>query len=133
MRTGRLIAVAVLALSLALGACADRPAPEPAAAEQGAVPAREDAPATPEAQDAAGTSAPQAAGMTRPAATDGLQDKDGNPIAIVPFDIESVPLSSVALGELPFFSLPDGYAPVNRPTRRAFARFPFRIGEGLHW
>lgn len=133
MRTGRLIAVAVLALSLALGACADRPAPEPAAAEQGAVPAREGAPATPEAQDTAGTRAPQAAGMTTPAATDGLQDKDGNPIAIVPFDIENVPMSSVAMGELPFFSLPDGYAPVNRPTQRAFARFPFRIGEGLHW
>jgi outer membrane protein OmpA-like peptidoglycan-associated protein len=133
MRTGRLVAVAVLSLSLALTACADRPAPEPVAAEQDAAPAREDAPATPEAQDAAGTRAPQAAGVTGPAATDGLQDKDGNPIAIVPFEIESVPPSGVAMGELPFFSLPAGYAPVNRPTQRAFARFPFRIGEGLHW
>src|SRR5690606_34511006 len=63
----------------------------------------------------------------------GLEDKEGNPIALVPFDIENVPLSSASLGELPFFSMPAGYGPVNRPDQRSFARFPFRLGDGLHW
>ena len=130
MRTGRLIAVAALALSLTLTACGDSPAPEPASAEPDAVPVLEDAP-TSDVQAAMEAPTPQA--TTGSAASDGLQDKAGNPIAIVPFDIEGVPLSSVALGELPFVSFPDGYGPLNRPTRRAFARFPFRMGDGLHW
>lgn len=75
--------------------------------------------------------------MTAAAAPDApasaLVDKEGNPITLVPFDIDSVPVSSAALGELPFFSMPDGYGPVNRPRQRAFARFPFRLGDGLHW
>ncbi|MFT3763767.1 MAG: OmpA family protein [Pseudoxanthomonas sp.] len=52
---------------------------------------------------------------------------------LLPFDTDSLPLSTRALGDLPFFSLPSGYGPVNEPTRRAFARFPFRLGEGVHW
>jgi len=131
MRTGRLIAVAALALSLALAACGGSPAPEPAAAGPDTVPVRDEASPAPDAREAAQPSATQ--DPPAPAAADGLQDKDGNPIAIVPFDIEEVPLSSVELGELPFVSFPDGYGPVNRPDKRAFARFPFRLGDGLHW
>src|SRR5690606_17215976 len=86
-----------------------------------------------ETEDATQSPAAPAADATGAAGNGGLQDKEGNPIAIMPFDIEDVPLSSVTLGELPFFSLPEGYAPLNRPSRRAFARFPFRIGDGLHW
>lgn len=62
-----------------------------------------------------------------------LLDKQGNPIAWVPFDIDSVPASTQPLGELPFFSLPAGYAPVNLEHKRGYARFPFRLGDGLHW
>ena len=131
MRTGRLFAIA--ALALALGACGDGVTPAPADAGPGAVPAGEDASPAPEMEDATQSPAAPTADVTVAAGSGGLQDEDGNPIALVPFDIESVPISSVALGELPFFSLPEGYAPLNRPSRRAFARFPFRIGEGLHW
>lgn len=83
---------------------------------------------------AAAPGAPAGAGAgPEPAAGSGLQDADGNPVALVDFDLESVPLSAAALGELPFFSMPDGYGPVNRPHQRAFARFPFRLADGLHW
>jgi len=128
MRTGKLIAIGTLALALA--ACGERPAPDAADAASDATQA--DGDASPAAPEPEGTP-PHADGATTAAVAGGLQDKDGNPVAIVPFDIEDVPLSSVALGELPFVSFPDGYGPVNRPTQRAFARFPFRLGDGLHW
>jgi outer membrane protein OmpA-like peptidoglycan-associated protein len=67
------------------------------------------------------------------AALSGLQAKNGEPVPELPFDLDSVPVSSAALGELPFFSMPAGYGPVNRPQKRAFARFPFRLGDGVHW
>lgn len=63
----------------------------------------------------------------------GLVDREGRPVALLPFDIASVPVSKQALGGLPFFMLPDGYRPVNRPHQRDYARFPFRLGDGLHW
>lgn len=62
-----------------------------------------------------------------------LLDGHGNPIALVPFDIKSVPVSSASLGDLPFFAMPAGYDTVNKATIRSFARFPFRMGDGLHW
>ncbi|KAG1606471.1 hypothetical protein G6F46_012984 [Rhizopus delemar] len=79
--------------------------------------------------------APEAAPPASSAAADGaaLTDRDGKPVPLVPFDTGSVPLSAAALGELPFFSLPQGYAPQNAPHPRAWARFPFRMGEGVHW
>ncbi|MEL1263489.1 OmpA family protein [Pseudoxanthomonas putridarboris] len=69
---------------------------------------------------------------------DALLDRGNHPIALVPFDIGSVPVSTQALGELPVFSLPTGYAPANYAPangeqKRAYARFPFRVGDGLHW
>ncbi|MCD9029064.1 OmpA family protein [Luteimonas sp. BDR2-5] len=68
-----------------------------------------------------------------PPAASGLRDREGQPVPVVPFDIASVPVGEQALGDLPFFSLPDGYRPVNRPQQRAYARFPFRLGDGVHW
>jgi len=120
------------ALALVLAACS------------GGNPAEQADPSADVAQatdDDASSTAPAAAaevetGTDAPAVTTvagGLQDKDGNSIAIVPFDIEQVPLSTAALGELPFFSLPDGYDTINRPHVRTYARFPFRLGDGLHW
>lgn len=72
-------------------------------------------------------------GSTAPAEGAGLTDRDGKPVPQVPFDSASVPLSDATLGELPFFSLPQGYAPQNAPHPRAWARFPFRMGDGVHW
>jgi OOP family OmpA-OmpF porin len=66
-------------------------------------------------------------------AAHGLVDKEGDPIALVPFDIDSVPVSQARAGDLPFFSMPAGYAPSRKPMQRAYARFPFRLGDGLHW
>lgn len=79
--------------------------------------------------------APEAAPPASSTAAGGaaLTDRDGKPVPLVPFDTGSVPLSTAALGELPFFSLPQGYAPQNAPHPRAWARFPFRMGEGVHW
>ena len=77
--------------------------------------------------------APPTAAAEPAAAAAGLLDRSGEPVPELPFDIDSVPMSSAALGELPFFSLPAGYGPVNRPHKRNFARFPFRLGDGVHW
>ncbi|WP_294997022.1 OmpA family protein [uncultured Stenotrophomonas sp.] len=79
--------------------------------------------------------APAAAASASSAAADGaaVTDRDGKAVPLVPFDTSSVPLSDTALGALPFFSLPQGYAAQNAPNARAWARFPFRMGEGVHW
>jgi len=91
------------------------------------------APPAPATADEAAAPAAAPAGST--AAADGiaLTDRDGKPVPLVPFDTGSVPLSDTTLGELPFFSLPQGYAPQNAPHPRTWARFPFRMGEGVHW
>lgn len=110
------------ATALVLSACGSKDTETPAATD-----------ATPTAE----TPTPWAPEATPPgdrAAGGQLLDKEGRPIAIVPFDPASVPVSAHALGsDLPFFSMPAGYGPVNRAAKRAFARFPFRLGEGLHW
>jgi len=138
MRNSKLAACAV-ALAAAMAACNKTPAPDPSnAAAAAAAAAAADASVT---QPASGTDvvtagAQSTASDTTAAATHAagtLLDSSGNPIALLPFDIDSVPMSTASLGDLPFFSLPDGYGPVNRPRQTGFARFPFRLGEGLHW
>ena len=130
MRKDTLVACAV-AVALAMVACGDapqdtavaRPDAEPAAPVGGD--------ATQAAPDAA---APAPAAPADPAAASGqVLDRDGNPVPLLAFDIERVPASDATLGELPYFSLPAGYGPQNRPYERRHARFPFRIGDGLHW
>ncbi len=134
MRNGNLAAACVLAMMLSACGGATDPAGDAAA---GAAAGPSDDVTIPRADGAAaGAALPDTedAGADDAArAGSGLEDKEGNPIALVPFDIESVPLSSASLGELPFFSMPAGYGPVNRPDQRSFARFPFRLGDGLHW
>lgn len=56
---------------------------------------------------------------------------DGVPVQA--FDAASVPLSSAALGTFPVIALPKGYAPQNDPKMQTFARFPFWLGQGVHW
>ena len=135
MRKGNLAAACALAMILSACGAAPDPGSDPAAAP--AAPAGD---ATPLADDATAVAAmPGAddagdagdASAARPGP--GLVDKEGKAIALVPFDIESVPVSSASLGELPFFSMPTGYGPVNSPDQRSYARFPFRLGDGLHW
>ena len=132
MRKGNL--ATACALVLMLSACSG-PDTGPGG-EAAADPAVAPAPVSQPVDDAAATSVPDpvedgAAGT--PPADQGLLDANGEPIVLVPFDIETVPVSSTALGELPFFSMPAGYETVNKATVRSFARFPFRMGDGLHW
>jgi OmpA-OmpF porin, OOP family len=110
------------ATALVLSACGSKDTDTPPAATD-ATPTETPATPTPEAPAPAN------------AAADGqLLDKEGQPIALVPFDLASVPVSTQPLGsDLPFFSMPTGYGPVNRVEQRAYARFPFRLGDGLHW
>ena len=89
-----------------------------------------DATAAAATDEAAATETPAAQSSLH---KDAVHDRDGNPVALLPFDISSVETSTATIGELPFFSMPAGYGPVNRPDVRAFARFPFRLGDGLHW
>lgn len=131
MRKETLVACA---LAMALSGCGGTPAPD---APDSAVDAEGAAAtsATGEAQAEAGANAGDATGdvATTAASADSVLDRDGHPVPLVGFDIDSVPTSTESLGELPFFSLPAGYGPQNRPHVRAYARFPFRIGDGLHW
>lgn len=121
-------------IALSLSACSGSQAPEAAAD-----PAAGEAPAATAEAAAEAPGATQgdqvAAPATPPPATApaGVIAKGGAVVPLVSFDPQSVPLSERALGELPFFTLPDGYAPVNRPNHRAYARFPVRLGEGVHW
>lgn len=128
---------AACAMALILCACGQAPDTGTADTDAASAPvAQEDARAesvdADTAGDAAATDTAPDDTAQAPAGA-ALQDAKGNPIALLPFDIEGVPASSATLGELPFFSLPDGYAPINKPDVRAFARFPFRLGDGLHW
>lgn len=89
-----------------------------------------DATAAAATDEAAATETPAAQSSLH---KDAVHDRDGNPVPLLPFDISSVETSTATIGELPFFSMPEGYAPVNRPHVRSHARFPFRLGDGLHW
>ena len=117
---------AALALLLAAGcgreatgdATRDATAADPAADAA----ASADAPSTP---DAAPDTASTGAAVATPPATG--------------FDPGSLPLSTVALGDFPYFGLPEGYEE-STPRRRRdlstfeFARFPFHTGDtGTHW
>ncbi len=110
------------ATALVLSACGSKDTESPVATDT-APPSGTPATPAPDAMTSAGGTAGNQ-----------LQDKEGRPVALVPFDPASVSVSAQALGsELPFFSMPAGYGPVNRAQTRTFARFPFRLGEGLHW
>ncbi|QCU72778.1 OmpA family protein [Luteimonas yindakuii] len=125
------ILTAACAAVLLLAACSGEADTAPGA-DTGTAADTASAPGAITGEDAAASSDETTA---TPATSDarGLVDKEGNPIALVAFDSNSVPLSTATLGELPFFSMPDSYGPVNPPRQRAFARFPFRLGDGLHW
>ena len=62
---------------------------------------------------------------------------EGLPPAIatkpVDFDINTVPLSTAALGDFPYISLPRGYMSNGSPETKKFARFPFWVKGAPHW
>lgn len=133
MRTPRFRLLA-LVLMAALSACGGQP--DDAAttgAQQGAAstaPSGDDDGDRANTADAALDDAGAAAGS---AARSALLDEGGAPVPLVAFDRDSVPVVDGALGALPVFSMPRGYAAVEGPRQRAYARFPFRLGDGLHW
>ncbi len=108
------------ALSMMLAAC-NRTSPDESAAAASTAPAID--------------TTPVAASDTAPATVtaDGIQDREGKPVPVLPFDISSIATSDKPLGALPFFGLPQGYQPLNAPHVRAWARFPVRLGDGVHW
>ncbi|MCL7714652.1 OmpA family protein [Stenotrophomonas sp. CPCC 101365] len=112
--------------ALLLVACGAPPAP-PEGGQAAAAPA--------DPADAAAGGDPLADAGPQPPhrPVDAIDDRDGHPVALLPFDLERLPLSHAPLGALPFFGLPQGYVPLNPPQLRAWARFPFRLGEGVHW
>lgn len=116
-------------LAWMLSACGQSPEPDMPGAETGPATAQEE-----DATSLADSNATPVIDGTSPTIDAGdLLDSEGNRIALIPFDIESVPLTTATFGELPFFTLPKDYGPINRPETRAYARFPFRLGDGLHW
>ena len=106
----------LLVLAFLLAGCQKSPAPDASTDAAAAAPATESPRETPAdaapADDAAGS-----AGTPAPAA----------------FDIDSIPVSDAPLGEFPYFSLPAGYEPMNKPVQMDYARFPFWTGEGFEW
>lgn len=51
----------------------------------------------------------------------------------VEFDINTVSLSTVALGDFPYISLPQGYMSNGKPETKKFSRFPFWVKGAPHW
>lgn len=49
------------------------------------------------------------------------------------FDISAIPVSTVALGDFPYISLPPGYISNGEPGAKRFARFPFWVKGQAHW
>lgn len=55
------------------------------------------------------------------------------------FSIDTLPVSTAALGAFPFFTLPTGYTSEGKgsshgkPATKEFARFPFRVEGKDHW
>lgn len=85
------------------------------------------------ADDAAALALPAKDAAQPQATAESKTTETGDGVAVQSFDSQSVPLSQVALGALPFIALPQGYAPINTPVMQTFARFPFWLGHGVHW
>jgi OmpA-OmpF porin, OOP family len=119
-----------LALAVALAACggqADEATTGPGAGADDAV-AAGDAGSAAAAADASPVE--ESGGGADPR---GLLDREGAPVPVVDFDPGSVPLAGSAPGALPVFTLPRGYETAEGPNVRGYARFPFRLGDGVHW
>lgn len=75
----------------------------------------------------ANTSAVQATGSVTTSASEASINSVG-------FDINSLPISTVALGAFPYIGLPTGYTSEDRDDlNKDFARFPFWVKGQPHW
>lgn len=124
----RLLAVALLS---ALCACGAQPDGDPAVSPDGTGPGA-GSPGN-EALPAAVPADQDAAAAVPAPGSDQLLDRAGAPVPLVAFDPGTVSPAATAPGALPVFSLPRGYMAIEGPRVRAHARFPFRLGNGLHW
>lgn len=75
---------------------------------------------------------PAAPSGDEPAAS-ATADGDAAPGKAQSFDINSVPVSGMALGEFPYFGFPAGYKALNPPEKRDMDRFPFWVGDRFEW
>ena len=121
--------LSLFALVVLVSACGRQPDDSPVAAAGPVDAAGTVAEAAPEPAFASGDTTAGASGH----ASSILVDEAGAPVPLVAFDPASVPLAASAPGALPVFSLPHGYAATDGPQVRAYARFPFRMGNGVHW
>lgn len=61
-------------------------------------------------------------------------ESGSGPLAGNAFDVESVPVSNIALGAFPYITLPAGYSSHSFETEtKDFARFPFWVKGEPHW
>lgn len=82
----------------------------------------------PHADPATSPDAGAEAAVNAPAESDATTKKPGS------FDIDSVPISNVALGNFPYISLPAGYSSSSYSAEtKDFARFPFWVKGEPHW
>ena len=116
----------LLVLAVLLAGCQKSSPAEDAAGPDATPPSAEPAPAAPGAT--ADATAPDDATADADADADAGADA---PAAA--FDITKIPVSDAPLGEFPYFSLPAGYEPMNKPVQMDYARFPFWTGEGFEW
>lgn len=82
---------------------------------------------------AEGTTSPAPAPSAGAEPTATTPDAQADGVAVQAFDPASVPGSTAQLGAFPVIALPKGYAPQNDPVMQTHARFPFWLGQGVHW
>lgn len=93
-----------------------------------------DVPATDLPADPAGADASAPASQPDLAMQDTTDASDGDAPAVTGFDLASVPVSNVPLGDFPYFTLPAGYRNPNRPVPvRDFDRVAVWTGDRLEW
>lgn len=105
-------ATMMLALAIATTACHKKAADPADNAQTAAV------------NETAASPAPEAAPPSDQSATSAAPAK--------PFDMASVPVSTVALGSFPYLSLPDGYE-TNSTKTLDLARVPYWTGDHFEW
>ncbi|MEZ0471269.1 OmpA family protein [Luteimonas salinilitoris] len=113
------IAVSCIALLLAAGCSEERPADPAAETTAQETPTEEAEPAESSAEE------PDDATLE-------IRQADAS-LAESRFDTSRVPVTDHDLGTFPFLAFPSGYEPVNRPHNRAYARFPYWLGDGVRW
>ncbi|MGY1530603.1 OmpA family protein [Luteimonas sp. A649] len=82
-------------------------------------------------RSADGATAADSAQQAQAQPADAVAEQDGDAGA-AGFDIETVPVSTLALGAFPYIGLPAGYR-ANGPETSDFDRFPYWVGDRFEW